>query len=377
MVMPAIVIVVIKAFSEAYVLIKERAFGLGRKKSTSHVHAATGIFVTFVYFAFLKLVTKGLEAFDCSAVEKSDDASLTEKYMEITYWACYRSKHSLLVLGSAVALFVYGVGLPGCVVATFVRATNKRRAKEDQLLRAHGVDDETELSNPHCVNFRRSYGSLYSAYKPGMWYWTLLVLMKKIIAAVISGLLRNSNLQMCAYLIVCLVSIVSRYASQPLMSMSERGEVLEKHAFDSERYLEEALRRSPNDAPEVPKRPTSRFLWNYNKVQALLDVLFVLLCVLGIIFNTLEEEGSEYAVCEIFAIAVIATVFVFLTVVMMSEVLSLNNVSPLSCIFKREVHDIVPTTESLRDLNVAAPAVEHSVAVPAADHDADDEYDLR
>jgi hypothetical protein len=44
---------------------------------------------------------------------------------------------------------------------------------EDQLLRALGIGDDP-LTNPHALNFRRSYARTYYQFRPVVFFWVLV-----------------------------------------------------------------------------------------------------------------------------------------------------------------------------------------------------------
>ena len=110
--------------------------------------------------------------------------------------------HGRMRVVAVVMILGFALGVP-CAFAG-VLVTHRAAVVADQTLRARGEGD-SELTNPH-VRVRRRFRKLYEDYRPGLYYWKLALLARKLLFAVVVVMLNSDVLAQ-----VCFCSISSRW----------------------------------------------------------------------------------------------------------------------------------------------------------------------
>ena len=368
MTFPMILFVLAHLLSIVMTFVRKRFFNTPRKNASSHMHQILGIMIVTLYFSYMKLTMTALEVFDCSdernrvpsdeldsgnefGATNDAESGIKSQYMSITNWVCFdkNSKQVVLLPFAAVAIFVYGIGFPLYLSNILLRKKNRRRAREDQILRAQNLGSTLE-TNRRCYQFRQCYGCIYSMYKPEFWYWVIVVLVKKLILIVLSMSFQyHPILQLCSIIMIVLIFSAVQFSCYPMMSLCKKDDTVEKYQFDVNRLQNEIIRHNlrPNasfdeaaflhaessvsserNVPEIVRKSRmasdlqkkSRLLWDHNIVEVVLETTFVLICVLGIIFGSIEKKSKLYEFTSYFTLGVIAFSMIYLVVVLCSEV---------------------------------------------------------
>ena len=306
------------------------------RQSLSHLHRFVSLMIITMYFLYMKLTMLAMEVFDCSGRDGDDDSSEKE-YMTATNWECYvkGSKQMTLFPFGVLGVLVYGILFPGYLCNVILPNHNRRRAREDQILRIQNLGESRD-TNPRCHNFRQRYACIYSMYKPEYYYWTLVILLKKFVLVVASIFLQVfPTLQLCFMAMVILIYSAMQYTCQPWMSGWDRKSIFEKYEFDVDRLAFEIRRSLQSNSTEIladgserdliyqrresAKNMDPRFLWDYNRVDAILQTTTLMICMLGIVFGNLEKGTKEFAIMSDFTVGTIALSLAILVYILLSD----------------------------------------------------------
>jgi len=134
----------------------------------------------------------------------------------------------MLLFPFAVIFFCfYCVGFP--LFTAFVIFTNKRKLKEDQLLRAMGIGND-KATNPRSLGLRKKFHKLYYHFKPGKVYWILVIIARKFFVAMAALMFQNNpSFQLSFIILVLFASFVLQVKNHPFMSSVEKETEIEKH----------------------------------------------------------------------------------------------------------------------------------------------------
>jgi hypothetical protein len=95
---------------------------------------------------------------------------------------------------ATIMLLLFIIGVP--VAFATLLFVNRRRIVADQMLRVWG-EGESALTNPN-IHVRRRFRKLYEDYKPGVFFWKLVLLARKLtLALVVIFLDKNVEAQVC------------------------------------------------------------------------------------------------------------------------------------------------------------------------------------
>lgn len=230
-------------------------------------------------------------------------------------------------------------------VAVFWLLRSQREAiKYDQILRVSGLGDD-RLSNPKYYTFRKTWGKLYQHFKPGKWYFEIVILTRKALLAFTSLMFSNTpSYQLSMSLLVMFAAFVVHMRNLPYMSHLDRPKVLAEHiakaATDPLHASIEADMRAVQKRnvrkrtrvtalSEVPKRPVSlAIMWTFdaNTVEAVLLACCVLINLAGIMFDSGRFSGylsttyaTEYNSLAIAAALLILTSVAYYVVVLLVD----------------------------------------------------------
>jgi len=307
---------------------------LGKKKRDKfYVSKMIGSFMLLMYYLYLMTARQALQIFNCNPSDP-DDGFLYTQFADETcdggLCRCNDPNHlqMTLVLPAVLGLVVYTLGFPTFVY--FILRSNKKLVKEDQLLRTLDTGD-SERTNKNAYHVRRRYHKLYYHFKPGKWYWIVLIIARKA-GIVVAGLMFRSNpgFQLSLILLVLFSAYVMQVKHQPYMSTAQRREVILDHqekaknghalhvalaARIREAVLEAAGVRKVirtkayslgNDSfGERKKREKERkerhkkreYFWDYNTVEQVLLSCGIFVCLAGVMFESdrfaSDEDGVD------------------------------------------------------------------------------------
>ena len=95
--------------------------------------------------------------------------------------------HARMMSVAYFMLVTFGVGVPAAFGLVLLR--NRSAIDADQRMREKGQGD-TLMTNPY-VHVRHRYRKLYEDYRPGLTYWKLALLVRKLCFACVTVLLRH------------------------------------------------------------------------------------------------------------------------------------------------------------------------------------------
>jgi hypothetical protein len=231
-----------------------------------------------------------------------------------------------LVLPAILGLIFYTLGYP--VFVYFILRKNKNLVKEDQLLRTLNTGD-SERTNKNAYHLRRRYHKLYYHFKPGKWYWIVLIIARKA-GIVVAGLMFRANpgFQLSLILLVLFSAYVMQVKHQPYMSTAQRREVILEHqekakngntlhanlaariqsaveeaagvnkVFRARAYsLGDSSRNKKMKEEKEGKNIKREYFWDYNTVEQVLLSCGIFVCLAGVMFESdrfsAEEDGSN------------------------------------------------------------------------------------
>jgi hypothetical protein len=319
----------------------------------SHAPALIGIYFTLFYFMYLLLARATFDVFQCAPVIPDDGYG--PGYMQVTGDPCMKSGglHLQLLPWAIIAAFAYLLLYPALVGTILMR--NKETLKLDQLLFCLGTGD-TRASNPTGYEFRKKFRKLYYYFKPGKWYWILLIVGRKFWIAITALLFQATP---AFQLAVALLVLVGAYAMQvqhrPYLSVRERRDILllhdqkvlegnEKHLRIQAEMSDIASKRKYTtgkaDMDSVRKQhmnPAAEAATDYNTVEQFFLLCAVLVSLSGIMFESNRlEEGSPWLrdtlawlVLLLIVFSIIYYVFVFTVEIL--TVIAPNMASRLPC----------------------------------------------
>jgi len=279
----------------------------GRAYLTAHRNSLIAMFLILFYFMYLYITRSLLEVFNCIA-RNPDDGYL---YMSAVMEQCYKpgGTQQLLTPFAIAGLLLYTSGYP--LFCAWVLHRYRFQIMLDQLLRAKGTGD-SEMTNPHAISIRLRYSRLYYQYKPDLYWWMLAVVIRKFFIAFTSLMFRaDGGFQMAVALLVLFAAYAAQVKCEPFMSPGDRVEVLREHDRSKfEGGIHASLAESLKEAAIVGRKRTTRidwaapksvlgkqilaraglFMFNYNTVEAVMLACAILVCLSGIMFDSLAAK---------------------------------------------------------------------------------------
>lgn len=323
-----------------------------------HSHKLISIGVISLYVMYVYLTRLTLDVFNCAPTDPPDG----NQYMSgMTDVVCYESSLHKTLIPFAVAAFIgYVVALP--TMAYLILSRNKTVVKHDQLCRALSGKDERYSERRYVTDavwyFRQRWNRLYYLFKPGKWYWIILILMRKFLIAFSSLMFRNTpSYQLAFALLIMFSAYVIQVKNHPYMSPGDYEGELQKHIMLAEmgggegkvhrriRDIMEAVeRQNSNDksrgdskgawrtaardmylkrasnrglgASEEEVNVLAMFLVDYNAVESVLLACGVLVCLSGIMFLSARFNGelASYYQTEYDGLAITVATIIILSI---------------------------------------------------------------
>jgi len=280
-----------------------------------YTSALVGTFMLLMYYLYLMSTKRALEVFDCNPSEPDDGflyTSFTDEECDGGLCRCGDTNHIQvdLVPAASLAILIYSCGFP--VLVFILLRKNKKLVKEDQLLRALGTGD-TASTNKMAFHVRRKYHKLYYHFKPGKWYWIVVILIRKA-GVIFAGLMFRSNpgFQLSFVMLVLFAAYVFQVKHQPYMSTAQRKHVILEHREKAENgdQLHIMLAARIKSVMDEKKRPATHarkvtfgsaiqeahdkkvkkrersYFWDYNTVEQVLLACGIFVCLSGIMFES-------------------------------------------------------------------------------------------
>eukprot|EP01138_Halocafeteria_seosinensis_P015079 gb/GECG01015392.1/.p1 GENE.gb/GECG01015392.1/~~gb/GECG01015392.1/.p1 ORF type:complete len:1316 (+),score=129.54 gb/GECG01015392.1/:1-3948(+) len=307
----------------------------------THINSIIATAVVIMYVLYIFLARRTLDIFNCAPTDPPDGNLYMSGRTDIICWES--PVHvKLLVPLAVITLLIYVLAFP--TFAIVLLRKNKERVKHDQILRAHGYG-HTPLSNPN-YSFRRRFQRLYHLFKPGKWYWILLILLRKFMIALTSLMFRSSPVyQLAVTMLVIFVSFVLQVRHEPYMASKDFHEVVQHHIRrlkegDSlHKRIQETIdytkmknikqttaghgweaqreKMKDNRGQYLVSERIIGYLTNFNTVEAILLSCAILVNLFGIMFLSARFEGEsmQYYRGEFETLGVLAMITVILSCV--------------------------------------------------------------
>lgn len=340
-----------------------------RVKLTSHVGRLVAIYLVVCYVLYIAVTRKSLEIFDCTALPEDDGYT----YTSFTSLSCDGGSlcrcgepggiQKRLVPLAVMFLLIYTIGFPLFVYLSIRR--HRSVVEEDQYLRAHGVGDTRE-SGPRTYDFRKSFSTLYVSFKPSRQTWVVLIILRKALIAICALLLRtNVTAVLAMVLLILFGSFVLTTLYRPYMSNGERSAVLKEldelatkglddpkfskytvlqrrvqESVKIHRAMEERQQAHQHGAAQFKfddsdktaerlarrnqrRRSAAAFFFDYNSVELALLGSAILICLGGILLESMYNDGNLYGqrnTLSAFLIVLIVLTIVYYVVAVLSEI---------------------------------------------------------
>ena len=235
------------------------------------------------------------------------------------------------------AVFFMAVGVAGWPIGIFAWLyRNRLIIMEDQLLRAKGQGAD-RLTGPNTYEFRKAFGRLYYQFKPEMWYWQVVIYLRKFTFLVIMLYTFNKNgaYQMVSAAIILLCFYVLHVRASPFMCPDEYESVLRDHKNKSvTSALHARLRAAIKDVESKGRRGPAKALVNfngqinraallgavatalfdYNTVEAVMLFTAIMTCLMGVMTEVhvaLYNGEAQSASMAVQAIVILALLYFF------------------------------------------------------------------
>ena len=201
-------------------LIKGRRRDLNR-----HTHVMTASCLMLMYFLYIYETRTLLEVFNCAPTTPPDG----KEYLAVVFEECGKpgGTQATLLPFSIIGLLLYTCGYPSFVAWNLFR--NREKIMEDQLLRAKGAGND-RLTNPHAYELRKTFSRVYYQFKPDLFWWSLIILLRKFAISFVSVMFnKNAAFQMAACLLVLLCAYGMHLRALPYMGPGSFDDVLRAH----------------------------------------------------------------------------------------------------------------------------------------------------
>lgn len=196
---------------------------LGRDRLAAIEDSYCGICIIMLYFLYLTVTKGALSVFDCT-INKSG-VFLLDADPSIR---CYEegSVQQTLVPPAILSLLVYTIGIPMTFLAILV--IHGPAIKLDQTMRAANQGG-TEASNPEYY-IRKRYQELYSLFRPDMYWWRLVLTVRKFCFVGVALMFSSTPLfQACISVGILFISYALHVHFHPFLDPVKADAVHDRH----------------------------------------------------------------------------------------------------------------------------------------------------
>jgi len=284
-----------------------------------------------------------LDVFNCQRIvsadgENPDDARYMGGQTDIE---CFEQggTHLTLLPFAIIALIVYILMFPAFI--GYLLWSNKELVKRDQLARARDEPETRERLGNDGYEFRKKYSRMYQFFKPGKWYWILVLFARKFALALTSLMFATvPSYQLAMSLLVLFIGYTLQTKHEPYMSPSDHQLVLEEHAIkarysdihaqiESQRREQQRRNRTrgavshasgwsaavaQQQASHVVNSASLYFL-SYNGLESTLLFCAVLLCLSGLMFESDRFSSDGVNTAERDTLTYLALLIIFCSIV--------------------------------------------------------------
>jgi hypothetical protein len=251
-----------------------------------------------------------------------------------------------------IALVFYSLGFPATLASLLYK--HHEMIILDQLLRAKGVQSD-RFNNPHAYDIRKAFGKIYYQFKPNFFYWALVVLLRKFLIAITSVIFAtNSSFQMAACLLILFLAYSAQSQFRPFMCYDDYSTVIDDHNALAEylplhtklrtmmtsvetRNLKTRRRNILTRTGKIDKTALFHSVWswffNYNTVESTMLFCGVIVCLMGIMYQSetiatgADATGMDAITGVIFTV-IISSILYLASVFILEIYLALKNNKP-------------------------------------------------
>lgn len=150
-----------------------------KKQLTAHLPTLVSTLIVVIRVLYLYLTKTSMDALSCLTTtppefrDKAKTDAITYMAGQLDYpcWV-HGSKQLVFFPLGLFALLFYSIGVPAAAFLWLRR--NRNAVKTDQILRCKDTGHD-QLTNPHYYRWRKMWSKLYIHYKPGKWYWEIVI----------------------------------------------------------------------------------------------------------------------------------------------------------------------------------------------------------
>ena len=184
------------------------------------------LFITLVYFLYLTITRAALDIFNCEPT-KPPSGKYYLSGAPLEECGIPGGLQDRLIPTATFFLLLYTLGFP--VFIGFLYWNHGHRVKADQLLCAEGREGYPQVNKNYY--FRKRYGKLYYPYKPEFYWWTFVILARKVFLVYSAVLLRgHSDFQLAAVLCFMFIALCAHIEYDPYMHIREKSDLLASQA---------------------------------------------------------------------------------------------------------------------------------------------------
>jgi len=156
---------------------------------------------------------------------------------------------------------LYVIGYPAVASYILLKKNNRIKCMHDQYLRCMGTGS-IPVTNKAYYSFRSKFATLYFKFKPRLYYWILLIVLRKLCIVSFTLLFHtNATMQLSMILLVMFLSYTAQVKYNPYLSRADYGKVVGE--LDEDEY--QALVGPYGTCPQPKGRDFRKLLADLSK----------------------------------------------------------------------------------------------------------------
>ena len=324
-----------------------KAFIKGRnsKDLMRHVGAFKSAGIIILYFLYLYITRTLLDIFNCAPTipPTYDSSGNIMTYLSVQFEQCGKPGGLQMTLMPVAILGIvfYSIGFPALI--GYVLFKHKLNIMFDQLLRAQ-EEGQDRFENPIAYETRKAYSRLYYQYKPDFFAWALIILGRKFCIALTTVMfVTNAAFQMAVCLLILFIGYSLQTRFNPFMCYTDYEDVIKQHldavswskthmqvnAMLITVHAQNRIRRKTHNnsiftaTGFIDKRALFKamgsWMFNYNTVEATMLFCGVIVCLMGIMYQTSTivagyDGSNRDVITGVVLFVIIGSIFYLFTV---------------------------------------------------------------
>lgn len=191
----------------------------GIKASNGTTDAAIGLLFTLLYYSYLTATRNSLLPLDCVSVQAADGSGsqvVIESEPSVQCDTDLDAAYGTVFPIAVISFLAYGLGIP--LIFGLVLYVWREEIFADQSMLTKG-EGHSYKTNPN-YGTRRRFGRLYSDFKPNVFWWRLLLLVRKSLVAAVSIMLSKfPALQASMTVLILFLSYLLHVRYMPFVSV--------------------------------------------------------------------------------------------------------------------------------------------------------------